>query len=154
VCIVFLHQLEYYQGVLFLTTNRVNTMDTAFQSRILIGIAFPKMTHDIREQVWAQLLALNNRDKIIGPKAVEDVKQKLSKYELNGRQIRNVLNVAEGLAFNEHGETGKLKYSHIKEAAEAAVEFHRLLDNVRSNMKTEHTVWAPYRGNDNDFSYI
>ena len=129
-------------------------MDTAFQSRIQIGIAFQSMTHDIRAQVWVQLLALNGRDQIIGLKAVEDVKQKLSKRKLNGRQIRNVLNVAEGLAFNQYGEAGKLKYSHIEEAVQAAVEFQELLEDARSKMKTEQTVWAPYRGSDNDLSYI
>ncbi|KAJ9144049.1 p-loop containing nucleoside triphosphate hydrolase protein [Pleurostoma richardsiae] len=150
---IFLRQLEYYQGVLFLTTNRVSTMDTAFQSRIQIGIGFQSMTPEIRAQVWAQLLALNGRDKIIGMKALQDVKQKLSKCELNGRQIRNVLNVAEGLAFNQYGEAGKLKYSHILEAVEAAIEFQKLLDDSKSSMRLEQTVWAPYRGGDNDSVY-
>ncbi|KAH8807322.1 P-loop containing nucleoside triphosphate hydrolase protein [Xylogone sp. PMI_703] len=143
---VFLRQLEYYQGVLFLTTNRVGTMDTAFQSRIQIAIAFPSMTPSIRAQIWGQLLALNGRDRTIGVDAVENVKQRLSKCQLNGRQIRNVLNVAEGLAFNEYGQAGMLSYSHIEEAVKAAVEFQRLLEEARSNMKTEQTVWAPYRG--------
>lgn len=151
---VFLRQLEYYQGILFLTTNRVSTMDTAFQSRIQIGIAFQSMTPGIRAQVWRQLLELNGRDKTIGPKALEDVRQKLSKCELNGRQIRNVLNVAEGLAFNQYGEAGKLKYSHIQEAVDAAVEFQGLLEDAKSTMKTEQTIWAPYRGGDSDFAYM
>lgn len=145
---VFLRQLEYYQGVLFLTSNRVSTMDVAFQSRIQIGISFKNMTPAIRSQIWQQLLALNGRDKIIGPQAVEDVKQKLGKFELNGRQIRNVLNVADGLAFNEYGESGKLKYSHIREAVESAVEFQNMLEDARSSMKNEQTVWAMYRGGD------
>ncbi len=34
---VFLRLLEYFQGILFLTTNRVETFDDAFQSRIHIG---------------------------------------------------------------------------------------------------------------------
>ncbi|EHK41613.1 hypothetical protein TRIATDRAFT_17892, partial [Trichoderma atroviride IMI 206040] len=95
---IFLRELEYYQGVLFLTTNRVSTMDTAFQSRIQIGVGFRSMTPKIRADVWKQLLTLNGRDEILGPEAVKSIQTRLNKYELNGRQIRNVLNVAEGLA--------------------------------------------------------
>lgn len=147
---VFLRELEYYQGILFLTTNRVNTMDTAFQSRIQIGIGFKSMTSDIRAKVWTQLLTLNGRDKTIGPEALKKVQTELSKYDLNGRQIRNVLNVAEGLAFQEDGETGKLRYAHIKQATKAAAEFQKMLEESKSMMKLEQTVWAPYKGGDDD----
>jgi len=37
---VFLRHLEYFQGIMFLTTNRVATFDMAFQSRILFSIKF------------------------------------------------------------------------------------------------------------------
>jgi hypothetical protein len=125
-------------------------MDTAFQSRIQIGIGFETMTPATRYKVWLRLLALNGRDTIIGEEALRDVKQKLSRLELNGRQIRNVLNVAEGLAFEQ---SAKLDYKHIKEAAEATVEFQKYLEESKLSMKTEQTVWAPYRNSDNEFSY-
>ncbi|KAM0517395.1 hypothetical protein ACHAPE_004926 [Trichoderma viride] len=147
---IFLRELEYYQGILFLTTNRVNTMDTAFQSRIQIGISFKSMTSEIRARVWTELLTLNGRDKIIGPEALQSVQTRLSKYELNGRQIRNALNVAEGLAFQEYGEEGKLKYRHIEEATRAADEFQKMLEESKSMTKLEQTVWAPYKGGDDD----
>lgn len=148
--IVFLRELKYYQGILFLTTNRVNTMDTAFQSRIQIGIGFKSMTSEIRARVWTELLTLNGRDKIIGPQALQSVQMRLSRYELNGRQIRNALNVAEGLAFQEYGEEGKLKYRHIEEATRAADEFQKMLEESKSMTKLEQTVWAPYKGGDDD----
>jgi hypothetical protein len=148
--VVFLRELEYYQGILFLTTNRVSTMDTAFQSRIMIGVGFKSMTSDIRAKVWAQLLTLNGRDKILGAEALKSIQTRLSKYELNGRQIRNVLNVAEGLAFQEYGEEAKLKYRHIEEATKAAAEFQTMLEESKSMMKLEQTVWAPYKGGDDD----
>lgn len=148
--VVFLRELEYYQGILILTTNRVNTMDVAFQSRIQIGLGFKSMSPEIRAKVWKQLLTLNGRDKIIGPDALKKVQRELSKYELNGRQIRNALNVAEGLAFQEYGEGGKLTYGHIKEAAKAAEEFQMLLGESKSTTKLEQSVWAPYNGGDDD----
>jgi SpoVK/Ycf46/Vps4 family AAA+-type ATPase len=35
---VFLRMLEYYKGLLFLTTNRVGTFDEAFTSRVHISL--------------------------------------------------------------------------------------------------------------------
>lgn len=35
---VFLRMLEYYKGILFLTTNRIGTFDEAFKSRIHISL--------------------------------------------------------------------------------------------------------------------
>ncbi|UKZ46839.1 hypothetical protein TrVGV298_001050 [Trichoderma virens] len=125
---IFLRELEYYQGILFLTTNRVSTMDTAFQSRIQIGISFSSMSSDTRAKVWTQLLTLNGRDKLIGLEGLKKVQDELSKYELNGRQIRNVLN----------------------EAVRAATEFQKLLEESKSMMKLEQTVWAPVTGGDDD----
>jgi hypothetical protein len=38
--IVFLRVLEYYSGILFLTTNRVGIMDEAFKSRIHVSLYY------------------------------------------------------------------------------------------------------------------
>lgn len=128
-------------------------MDTAFQSRIQIGISFQNMTPKIRAEVWTQLLTLNGRAEILGQDALRSIQTKLSKFELNGRQIRNALNVAEGLAFQEHGEEGKLQYRHIEEATKAAAEFQKMLEDSKSMMKLEQTVWAPYKGGDDDLAF-
>ncbi|KAL7952771.1 hypothetical protein V8C34DRAFT_309762 [Trichoderma compactum] len=40
---VFLRTLEYYTGILFLTTNRVGTFDEAFTSRIHISLYYPPL---------------------------------------------------------------------------------------------------------------
>jgi len=37
---IFLRLLEYFQGILFLTTNRVETFDEAFQSRIHMALRY------------------------------------------------------------------------------------------------------------------
>lgn len=38
---VFLRSLEYYAGILFLTTNRVGSIDPAFKSRIQLSLYYP-----------------------------------------------------------------------------------------------------------------
>lgn len=90
---IFLRVLEYYEGLLFLTTNRVDNIDAAFQSRIHISMAYPDLTTKSRRQIWANFLKGQEAQ---GFKATDlDV---LSTVELNGRQIKNVLKSAALLA--------------------------------------------------------
>ncbi|KAG8627258.1 hypothetical protein KVT40_004741 [Elsinoe batatas] len=53
---IFLRVLEYYEGIMFLTTNRVQTFDAAFQSRIHISIDYPELSIESRKQVWKNFL--------------------------------------------------------------------------------------------------
>lgn len=41
---VFLRMLEYYKGILFLTTNRIGTFDEAFKSRIHLSLFCKRST--------------------------------------------------------------------------------------------------------------
>lgn len=92
---VFLRELEYFQGIIFLTTNLGDTIDPAFLSRINVHFVFPPLNKQSREQVWqnfldrlpSECLKINNGD--IG---------EVAKSELNGRQIRNVVGTAKSLA--------------------------------------------------------
>lgn len=43
---VFLRSLEYYAGILFLTTNRVGGIDPAFKSRIHLSLFYPRLGRD------------------------------------------------------------------------------------------------------------
>lgn len=53
---IFLRVLEYYDGNMILTTNRVQTFDPAFQSRILISVDYKELTVESRRTVWANFL--------------------------------------------------------------------------------------------------
>lgn len=87
---IFLRSMEYHQGVLFLTTNRVKTFDPAFYSRISIALKYKGLSADSRRQIWDNLLAAAN---IRGLDTEE-----LASIELNGRQIKNTIRLAQGLA--------------------------------------------------------
>lgn len=87
---VFLRLLEYHQGVLFLTTNRVKNIDQAFYSRISIGLRFTEATVDKRAKIWTNLTA---SAKVSGL----DINA-LAQHDLNGRQIKNVIRLAIKLA--------------------------------------------------------
>ena len=90
---VFLRLLEYYNGILFLTTNRVNQIDKAFYSRISLAIKYPTLSNDARNQIWS------NQMKLYDMKLNEtDVKHLSDTFDLNGRQIKNCVRIINSLA--------------------------------------------------------
>ncbi|KAI9764600.1 MAG: hypothetical protein M1840_008329 [Geoglossum simile] len=91
---IFLRILEYYEGILFLTTNRVQTFDTAFQSRIHITINYPDLTSSSRRLVWSTFLAASNSPQTLTDKEIDG----LAELPMNGRQIKNVVKTALLLA--------------------------------------------------------
>ncbi len=96
---IFLRMLEYYEGILFLTTNRIDNIDAAFQSRIHVSIAYPDLTSHARRTIWKNFL-----EKSTLPYMVEDKDyDELAQIELNGRQIKNVLKVSQLLAMKRGG---------------------------------------------------
>ncbi|CAN9092265.1 unnamed protein product [Alternaria sp. RS040] len=91
---IFLRVLEYYEGLLFLTTNRVDNIDAAFQSRIHISLAYPNLTSASRKSIWQNFLKSSGGLHEWKDDDLED----LASVELNGRQIKNVLKSASLLA--------------------------------------------------------
>lgn len=91
---VFLRVLEYYAGILFLTTNRVATFDDAFNSRIHIPIRYTDLDVKSRLQIWRSFCK-----KVPGGADISDAEYEiLAEHDLNGRQIKNVIKAAESLA--------------------------------------------------------
>jgi SpoVK/Ycf46/Vps4 family AAA+-type ATPase len=48
--------IEYFEGVLFLTTNRKENFDEAFESRIHVPISFPELRPQQRAEIWKKLI--------------------------------------------------------------------------------------------------
>ncbi|RDW78394.1 p-loop containing nucleoside triphosphate hydrolase-25 [Coleophoma crateriformis] len=103
---IFLRTLEYYEGILFLTTNRVKNMDPAFQSRIHISMEYPNLDAAARSQVWKNFL-----DRGVRHELGEEEIATLAKVEINGRQIKNILKTSQLLA--RHKDM-PLRFEHLK----------------------------------------
>ena len=86
--------LEYYEGILFLTSNRVEFIDQAFQSRIHVSISYNELSAESRRTVWSNLLSGSPQANEIG----KDELDKLAVFPMNGREIKNVLKTAQLLA--------------------------------------------------------
>jgi hypothetical protein len=48
---IFLRLLEYFEGIMFLTTNRVENMDSAFESRIHLMLQYENLDKSARREI-------------------------------------------------------------------------------------------------------
>jgi len=121
---IFLRMLEYFQGILFLTTNRVDTFDEAFQSRIHLPLRYSELTPKAKKAVWK--LFLKTVRKTDSADAVAEFTdhdlEALSRRQLNGRQIKNAVRTAQALALREGT---KLGLEHVKKVLDVNEEFSR-----------------------------
>lgn len=93
---VMLRVLEYHPGILFLTTNRVRSIDPAFESRITIAIRYESLNLDARRKVWSAQL-----DSISALASSDIDVNALAQQDLNGRQIKNAVQLALCLASDQ-----------------------------------------------------
>ncbi|KAJ8132046.1 hypothetical protein O1611_g1581 [Lasiodiplodia mahajangana] len=149
---VFLRTLEYYSGILFLTTNRVGALDEAFRSRVHISLWYPYLSlNDTISILRSNLERLPRLDKSknstrgikIKYEEIEDfiVREyeeysravKKSRGPWNGRQIRNAVQVAACLALYEKKTSEDedlpaiLTAEHFRTVAETTREFENFL---------------------------
>ncbi|KAK8063522.1 hypothetical protein PG996_008174 [Apiospora saccharicola] len=149
---VFLRILEYYSGVLFLTTNRVGDFDEAFASRIHMSLYYPPLDKDatlaifelniarIKKKLARSQRKINVKDTSIAVFASE-YWHDYPKARWNGRQIRNACHTAAALAeFEAQGgnnetpedsqATISLEVKHFEKVANAYLGFSEYLRDI------------------------
>jgi hypothetical protein len=120
---IFLRLLEYFQGILFLTTNRVETFDDAFQSRIHIALRYGELDIKAKRAVFKMFIErVRVQEGVATMPFREEDYTNLAKHNLNGRQIKNTVRTAQALAVNK-GEP--LAMEHIKRVLDVALAFDR-----------------------------
>ncbi|KAI1179267.1 P-loop containing nucleoside triphosphate hydrolase protein [Nemania sp. FL0916] len=167
---VFLRVLEYYRGVLFLTTNRVGALDEAFRSRVHVSLWYPHLTAERTIKVLRSSLdrlpqpsaadgeATQDLIKVLYPEIEDFVKEEYMKYSRalgqergpwNGRQIRNAVQIAACLAlYQKEMEVPKDNYpavltaSHFQSVAETTSGFESFLKKTRIG---DDSYWAQQR---------
>ncbi|KAK1710313.1 uncharacterized protein BDZ83DRAFT_640589 [Colletotrichum acutatum] len=111
---IFLRQLEYFQGILFLTTNRVETFDDAFQSRIHIALRYDSLTQKAKKAIFKIFVErVRVLEKVDLKPFTEDDYESLAKHDLNGRQIKNTVRTAQALAVNKGEPLGMEHISQV-----------------------------------------
>lgn len=134
---VFLRTLEYYDGILILTSNRVGTFDEAFKSRIQVALYYKPLTKNSRKQIWQNFFEiLEESGGDVNMSELEDKLEELAAEEMNGRQIRNSLLTARQLAMYRK-ET--LDWEHLQQVIKTGTDFSRYLKKVHGHTDEQ---WA------------
>ncbi|KAL1859755.1 hypothetical protein VTK73DRAFT_7490 [Phialemonium thermophilum] len=120
---VFLRVLEYYSGILFLTTNRVTTFDDAFKSRIHVPIRYTDLSPESRKQIWRNFCKRVPGGVEIDERGLDS----LAELDLNGRQIKNVIKAAESLAAFDGV---KMDLDRLQQVAKIQATFEKDLSSV------------------------
>lgn len=112
---MFLRALEYYRGVLFLTTNRVEAFDSAFTSRIHVALRYRALGDGERARIWGMNIERLEREsggRVTVPEGTRRLVaegDEVRGLRWNGREIRNALQTAVALAEAEAEEKGDEK---------------------------------------------
>lgn len=86
--------MEYYRGILFLTTNKVGLIDDAIMGRVHLVVKYETLEAPAQIRIWKRFVTKleNHRtDFIVDRRAMRYVQEYLEskKVSWNGREIRN-----------------------------------------------------------------
>ncbi|KAH7336194.1 hypothetical protein BKA65DRAFT_29270 [Rhexocercosporidium sp. MPI-PUGE-AT-0058] len=145
---VFLRVLEYYSGVIILTTNRVGEFDEAFRSRIHISLYYPRLDRLSTKQIWERNIIRIKRSGL----NIDIEEEKIRKFyerhwvenieypsrRWNGRQIKNAFQTALALAnwdFHDAQDSSRLerpflKAAHFNRVAETSAHFDDYISDI------------------------
>ncbi|KAJ0165467.1 hypothetical protein CTA2_11160 [Colletotrichum tanaceti] len=155
---VFLRSLEYYAGILFLTSNRVGAIDPAFKSRIQMSLSYPKLdlavtcklydkfierTRDEQDKTKTYHFKIRDREILAFAKKHYLGLEKENRETWNGRQIRNAFQTA--IALVEHQYMSKdadepkpsLGKKQFKSVAQGSREFDDYLYSVLGSTEAD-----------------
>ena len=151
ILLVFLRELEYCQGVVFLTSNRAGHIDEAVKSRVHVAIYYPPLSDASLETIWGNNLQRlkkmsNAKRKTKFQKGKHDIKQKSLEFikdhnlmeVCNGRTIRNVchvaLSLAEDASSSEHGTINLDWDPYFRDALETWRAFEEYMVDTRGGI--------------------
>lgn len=130
---VFLKELEYFSGIVFLTTNRLASFDHAMKSRIHLALSYDAPGKELRRQLWRQSLSNVPSEERNSLDDLDVVAEKLAERNLNGREIYNTLNTARTIARFKKTE---LQVSHIESVLNVKFAFEQRLKDEKKRLMT------------------
>ena len=132
---VFLRILEYYDGILILTSNRVGTFDDAFRSRIQVALHYENLTRSARKKIWTNFIDMLEEDQEDAD--ISELRlhlDELAAFDMNGRHIRNTVTTARQLAAYQNR---RLDWDHVDRALKVSVEFNTYLQKVHGHTEDQ-----------------
>jgi hypothetical protein len=141
---VLLRVLEYYQGIMILTTNRITSLDPAVQSRIHLAIRYEDLTKQFKQEIFKMFLYQLEPSSIKDRAGILDwIADSGREHKLNGREIRNVVTSALALARSEAPKNGgddRLTKYYLKMVMEITNDFKEQLDDITKGWRSINEV--------------
>ncbi|RWA05173.1 hypothetical protein EKO27_g9937 [Xylaria grammica] len=160
----FLRALEYYRGVLFLTTNRVQAFDSAFLSRIHVALHYKNLRDEDRERIWANTFERLDRESngtiristaarnlLLSSANDNSAGNRIRSLKWNGREIRNAMQMMLAMAESEAREEGSkvvtVSQKHVVAMANLSGGFR---DYLKKTTPVEGILDVEVEGDDSD----
>ena len=169
----FLRALEYYRGMIFLTTNEPGRIDDAVSSRIHLAIEYHSLKKDKRRQVWLKHInqMKQQQDAPTWPKDVPKVTldettqnfiiseegiPNIEDLNMSGRDIRNAFQTAVKLARfdveakarmanRQSPKTIKMEPDHFRKAMKTKFDLKRTINGITGETEAERAMAAGAR---------
>ena len=102
---IFLKHLEYFPGVIFLTTNQKTEFDDAVGSRV-VSLRYGALDAKARTKIWKNYLL--KAERIPEQQVIESICEELGNdYELDGREIKNLAQLSLAICRRRKQEVSK-----------------------------------------------
>ncbi|KAL1851352.1 hypothetical protein Daus18300_012598 [Diaporthe australafricana] len=161
---VFLRAVEYYKGILFLTTNRVGQFDDAFISRIHVVLRYEKLRPNDRRQIWEGFFEKLEKERGNQIRISKSAKKyvledkEMTGIPWNGREIRNAFQTAVALAQykfatsedTEAGDKAVLDRDHFEEVCKMTTDFKKYLKKLHTKDEDARAAIARNRYDEDD----
>ena len=158
---IFLRRIEYFRGLLFLTTNRVGQIDDAFLSRVTVVLQYDHLTDDARKKIWTGFLKKIQQGSdprgSEGDESDDNRKIEVDRYartyilndpevkdlQWNGREIRNALQTAISLANYKAVKEGQstniveIQEDHFKSVVAMSKKFKSYMKSISGKEEGE-----------------
>ncbi|KAI0813925.1 hypothetical protein GGR55DRAFT_487166 [Xylaria sp. FL0064] len=153
---VFLRVLEYYDGILILTSNRVGTFDEAFRSRIQLTLRYENLNQNQRYKIWenfvrrletlesskAALASSTSPTRGISGYGFDfrDIRAhipELAERNLNGREIRNAISTARQLAMYKKEP---MNYKHLERVIKETSKFEAYITELNRGFSSDEIL--------------
>ena len=158
---VFLRRLEYFSGLLFLTTNRVGQIDDAILNRVSVVLPYDSLSDETRKKIWRGFFAKVGQEAGTGEVEINKYAQQyvlndpdVRNLQWNGREIRNALQLAIMLARHRALKEGQseekaveVEVEHFESVVTMSAKFKAYLKSITGQGEEGRAKARLERGN-------
>lgn len=135
----FLRRLEHHTATIFMTTNRLESVDDAVISRCLARIDYDLPSRDAQRDIWGVLNRLNGAG--LSDSDIETIVEQHN--DLSGRDIKQLLKLASLWCENHEEEIGPRSIGFVRQFLPTrAVKAPALDEAAKQEMRDEY--WRNY----------